>query len=367
MVLKFGDWQDLRKLGGKKVFWEDKLEQVIEAVRVGIRERALERATGSNFCNHYRELMGLGVDMGYMRDEEILDQYLQPKKTEKKKPWMTDGILQMMDRRRESKRKDYVTYQFLEKEIKKAAREAKNRNLEEQSVGRERQEDPVPGSVWVREQPRLVQGANPEAELASGQSADKKASSKLGPFVPTHDVSSWISVTPPPRSNLFQKLPEESDGYSTVDDQRSQKDGDFQIPRKSSKKKKSNNREEKSEKSEDKPQSEAEDMEEYEVDAAGRGTTKRARTAKSESEGEKSAKEELAVMRELLKKMSAQFDDQMAKNEEEVTRQRAEIERQNAVMAQQREEMMKMSNRMDDLLKELKETRKLLEKSHQQE
>uniref|UniRef100_A0A6P7GMQ8 Uncharacterized protein LOC114340696 n=1 Tax=Diabrotica virgifera virgifera TaxID=50390 RepID=A0A6P7GMQ8_DIAVI len=118
-------------------------------------------------------------------------------------------------------------------------------------------------------------------------------------------------------SNLFQKLPEESDGYSTVDDQRSQKDRDFQTHRKSSKKKKSKNREEKSEKSEDKPQSEAEDMEEDEVDAAGRGTTRRARTAKSEIEDEKSAKEELAVMRELLKKISAQFDDQMAKKEEE--------------------------------------------------
>ncbi|XP_050505674.1 craniofacial development protein 2-like [Diabrotica virgifera virgifera] len=64
--------------------------------------------------------------------KEILDQYLRPKKTEKKNPWMTDGILQMMDRRRESKRKDYVAYQFLDKEIKKAVREAKNRNLEEQ-------------------------------------------------------------------------------------------------------------------------------------------------------------------------------------------------------------------------------------------
>lgn len=40
-------------------FWEHKLEQVIGAIRVGIRERALERATRSSFCNHYRELMGL--------------------------------------------------------------------------------------------------------------------------------------------------------------------------------------------------------------------------------------------------------------------------------------------------------------------
>uniref|UniRef100_A0A6P7FQ78 Uncharacterized protein LOC114332893 n=1 Tax=Diabrotica virgifera virgifera TaxID=50390 RepID=A0A6P7FQ78_DIAVI len=50
-------------------FWEDKLKQVIGAIRDGIRKRALERATRSNFCNHYRELMGLSVDMGYMRDE----------------------------------------------------------------------------------------------------------------------------------------------------------------------------------------------------------------------------------------------------------------------------------------------------------
>uniref|UniRef100_A0A6P7FAX7 Uncharacterized protein LOC114326512 n=1 Tax=Diabrotica virgifera virgifera TaxID=50390 RepID=A0A6P7FAX7_DIAVI len=61
------DWENLGERWGvefnteweNRNFWEHKLEQVIGAIRVGIRERALERATRSNFCNHYRELMGL--------------------------------------------------------------------------------------------------------------------------------------------------------------------------------------------------------------------------------------------------------------------------------------------------------------------
>uniref|UniRef100_A0A6P7GVG5 Protein IWS1 homolog n=1 Tax=Diabrotica virgifera virgifera TaxID=50390 RepID=A0A6P7GVG5_DIAVI len=207
------------------------------------------------------------------------------------------------------------------------------------SVERESQEDPVPSSVWVREQPRFVQGANPEAELASGQSADKKASPKSGQSVPKPQMSRVRSRSPPrfkapyppihegsrkEGSNLFQHL-DVSDDNSTTDDQRSQKDGEFQIPRKSAKKKNSKKSEGKTEDQKSEPQTKAETMDEDEVDATERGTTKRARTAKSESEDEKS--EEIAPMREMLKEMSAKFEDQLAKKEEENERLRDEMKK----------------------------------------
>ncbi|XP_050518930.1 uncharacterized protein LOC126893031 [Diabrotica virgifera virgifera] len=80
-------------------------------------------------------------------------------------------------------------------------------------------------------------------------------------------------------------------------------------------------------------------MEEDEVDAACRGIKKRTRTEKSESEDEN-----LASMKEMLKKMS----DQMAKREEEMTREMAKRDEEMArEMAKRDEETAKKDKEIE--------------------
>lgn len=62
--------------------------------------------------------------------QEILDKFLSPKKV-KKKPWITDDILDMMDSRRKVKDRDKSTYRQINKDIRRAIREAKNKWMEE--------------------------------------------------------------------------------------------------------------------------------------------------------------------------------------------------------------------------------------------
>ncbi|XP_050501087.1 uncharacterized protein LOC126881087 [Diabrotica virgifera virgifera] len=80
-------------------------------------------------------------------------------------------------------------------------------------------------------------------------------------------------------------------------------------------------------------------MEEDVPDEAGRGTIKRARTAKSECEVD--PKEQVAALQEVIKTLRASFqkaEDKMAKKDEENERLRAEI-------SQQSEKIKKMSSR----------------------
>uniref|UniRef100_A0A6P7GGG9 Pre-mRNA-splicing factor 38B-like n=1 Tax=Diabrotica virgifera virgifera TaxID=50390 RepID=A0A6P7GGG9_DIAVI len=174
--------------------------------------------------------------------------------------------------------------------------------------------------------------ADPETVLATGQTAEKRlvkirtvrpqmtgrARTRSPPLSmatpPTYEDSRKVNL------NLFQELSsDEADGYSTVDD-KSERDEDFKLPRsekkkerskekREEKKKKSNEKNKSEEKKKDKENPEVEAMEEEVLDKAGRGATKRARTAKIESEDEKSAKEELAAMRELLKKLNTQKEE----------------------------------------------------------
>lgn len=62
--------------------------------------------------------------------QDIVDKFLQPKKV-KKKSWMTDSILDMMESRRKAKDRDTTKYKQIDKEIKGSIRKAKSRWLEE--------------------------------------------------------------------------------------------------------------------------------------------------------------------------------------------------------------------------------------------
>lgn len=57
--------------------------------------------------------------------QDILDKYLKPTR-EKKKEWMSEEILDMMEDRRKVKNNDIATYKRIDKEIKNAIRNAKN-------------------------------------------------------------------------------------------------------------------------------------------------------------------------------------------------------------------------------------------------
>ncbi|XP_050515825.1 uncharacterized protein LOC126890702 [Diabrotica virgifera virgifera] len=155
----------------------------------------------------------------------------------------------------------------------------------------------------------------------------------MAPTPPTCEDTRKVSP------NLFQELSsDETDGYTSMDDRSAKNDG-FKLPRSEKKKEKSiKKREEKKKESDEKNQTEetkkdkdnpkVEAMEEEVPDEAGRGTTKRAQTAKSESEEDPN--EEVATLRKVIKTMSARFqiaEDQMAKKEEENERLRAEIKK----------------------------------------
>uniref|UniRef100_A0A6P7GBW5 Interactor of constitutive active ROPs 4-like n=1 Tax=Diabrotica virgifera virgifera TaxID=50390 RepID=A0A6P7GBW5_DIAVI len=138
---------------------------------------------------------------------------------------------------------------------------------------------------------------------------------------------------------MFQELSsDETDGYSSVDDRSAKNDG-FKLSRGEKKKNKSKKkREERKKESDeknkpeetkkDKDDPEVEEMEEEVPDEAGRGTIKRARTAKSESKEDPN--DEVATLKEVIKVLSAKFqsaEDQMAKKEKENERLRAEIKK----------------------------------------
>ncbi|XP_050500816.1 uncharacterized protein LOC126880797 [Diabrotica virgifera virgifera] len=155
----------------------------------------------------------------------------------------------------------------------------------------------------------------------------------MAPTPPTYEDTRKVDP------NLFQKLSsDETDGFSSVDDRSANNDG-FKLPRSEKKREKSKKkREEKKKESDEKNKPEettkdkdnpkVEAMEEEVPDEAGRGTIKRARTAKSESEEDPN--DEVATLKEVITTMSARFqiaEDQMAKKEEENERLRAEIKK----------------------------------------
>uniref|UniRef100_A0A6P7EZC3 Tripartite motif-containing protein 44-like n=1 Tax=Diabrotica virgifera virgifera TaxID=50390 RepID=A0A6P7EZC3_DIAVI len=89
--------------------------------------------------------------------------------------------------------------------------------------------------------------------------------------------------------------------------------------------------EETEEDTEMKSEEDSEDETDTENEAPGeaeRGRAKKARRIEDTSDDEEKAKEDLAGMRELLKKLTTQFEDQLAKKEEENGRLSAEIKRQ---------------------------------------
>uniref|UniRef100_A0A6P7GK48 Interactor of constitutive active ROPs 4-like n=1 Tax=Diabrotica virgifera virgifera TaxID=50390 RepID=A0A6P7GK48_DIAVI len=109
----------------------------------------------------------------------------------------------------------------------------------------------------------------------------------------------------------------------------SEREEEGKVQKKREEKKKESdekNKPEETKKDKDNPKVEA--MEEEVPDEAGRGTIKRARTAKSESEEDPN--DEVATLKEVITTMSARFqiaEDQMAKKDEENERLRAEIKK----------------------------------------
>uniref|UniRef100_A0A6P7GAQ2 Uncharacterized protein LOC114337589 n=1 Tax=Diabrotica virgifera virgifera TaxID=50390 RepID=A0A6P7GAQ2_DIAVI len=63
--------------------------------------------------------------------QDIREKFLKPPKI-KKKSWMTNEILDMMEERRKSKDQDMSLYKRIDKDIKKAIRIAKDTRLREQ-------------------------------------------------------------------------------------------------------------------------------------------------------------------------------------------------------------------------------------------
>uniref|UniRef100_A0A6P7H6E8 Uncharacterized protein n=1 Tax=Diabrotica virgifera virgifera TaxID=50390 RepID=A0A6P7H6E8_DIAVI len=154
----------------------------------------------------------------------------------------------------------------------------------------------------------------------------------MAPTPPTYEDARKVG------SNLFQGLSsDETDGYSSMDDKSANNDG-FKLPRSEKKREKSKKkREEKKkerdeknkpeEKKKDKDNPEVEAMEEDAPDEAGRGTIKRARTAKSESEEEDP---KVSALQEVIEELKARFrkaEDQMAKKDEENVQLKAEIQK----------------------------------------
>uniref|UniRef100_A0A6P7GDR0 Protein split ends-like n=1 Tax=Diabrotica virgifera virgifera TaxID=50390 RepID=A0A6P7GDR0_DIAVI len=139
---------------------------------------------------------------------------------------------------------------------------------------------------------------------------------------------------------------DETDGYSTVDD-KSERDGEFKLPRREKKKEKSKKKgEEKERKSDEKKKSEkkkkdkenpeVEAMDEEVPDEAGRGTTKRTRTSNEASDEDNNGKDELlkelADQKELMRHLfeatktrEAQYDERLVKKGKEIAQLRAEI------------------------------------------
>ncbi|XP_072401677.1 uncharacterized protein [Diabrotica undecimpunctata] len=64
-------------------------------------------------------------------NQTILDKYLRPT-TVKKKEWITDKILNMMENRRRAKNRDMWEYKRIDKEIRKTIRETKNKWFKDQ-------------------------------------------------------------------------------------------------------------------------------------------------------------------------------------------------------------------------------------------
>ncbi|XP_050505249.1 nucleolar protein 58-like, partial [Diabrotica virgifera virgifera] len=142
----------------------------------------------------------------------------------------------------------------------------------------------------------------------------------MAPTLPTYEDTRKVGP------NLFQELSaDETDGYSSVDDRSAKKDG-FKLPRSEKKREKSEKKEEKKKENDEKSKPEetkkdkdnpkVEAMKEEVPDEAGRGTIKRARTAKSESEEDPN--DEVATLKEVIKTMSARFqiaEDQMTAEE----------------------------------------------------
>uniref|UniRef100_A0A6P7G5Q9 UPF0329 protein ECU05_1680/ECU11_0050-like n=1 Tax=Diabrotica virgifera virgifera TaxID=50390 RepID=A0A6P7G5Q9_DIAVI len=148
----------------------------------------------------------------------------------------------------------------------------------------------------------------------------------MAPTLPTYEDTRKVGP------NLFQELSaDETDGYSSVDDRSAKKDG-FKLPRSEKKREKSEKKEEKKKENDEKskPEETKKDKDNPKVEAmkAGRGTIKRAQTAKSESEEDPN--DEVATLKEVIKTMSARFKiakDQMAKKDEDNQRLRAEIKK----------------------------------------
>uniref|UniRef100_A0A6P7FSL3 Glutamic acid-rich protein-like n=1 Tax=Diabrotica virgifera virgifera TaxID=50390 RepID=A0A6P7FSL3_DIAVI len=243
--------------------------------------------------------------------------------------------------------------------------------------------------------------ADPETVLETGQTAEKR-------FVKIRTVrpqmtdrarsrSPLLSMATPTtyedsrkvNLNLFQELSSyEADGYSTVDD-KSERDGDFKLPRsekkkerskekREEKKKKSNEKNKSEEKKKDKENPEVEAMEEEVPDEAGRGTTKRARTANEASDEENIDKEELlkklAAQKELMRQLfeatktrEAQYEVRLVKKDEEIAQQRAEIVELKKEILEMKDAMVKSQKQVVDRLDVLMEARSQDNKSQQQQ
>ncbi|XP_050505414.1 histone-lysine N-methyltransferase, H3 lysine-79 specific-like [Diabrotica virgifera virgifera] len=182
---------------------------------------------------------------------------------------------------------------------------------------------------------------------------------------PTYEDSRKVNL------NLFQELrTDETDSYSTVDD-KSERDGEFKLPRREKKKEKSKKkREEKDrkcdekkkseEKKKDKENPEVEAMEKEVPDEAGRGTTKRARTANEENNSKDELLKELADQKELMRQLfeatktrEAQYEKRLVKKDKEIAQLRAEITELKDAMVKSQKQVV---DRLDVLMEAPNET-----------
>ncbi|XP_050514898.1 titin homolog [Diabrotica virgifera virgifera] len=236
-----------------------------------------------------------------------------------------------------------------------------------------------------------VNGANPEVDVVSGQSAEKKASSKKLGYRSQPKMTRVRSRSPPrskalspPRyadskeSLLLQHPEESSDDHSS--DQEDGKDGfTIQNRRIRKKKKKSKGKDstqnvettenvtEATQEVEDSQNIEAtqevEDMDEDVPGAEGGGTTKRQRVeedAASEDELTK-ANAEINRLRTLMKEFAANVDANNKKYEEVIAQQKAEIKELNTEIRRMSE---KMDARFDELIALQKQLAKKSEKKN---
>ncbi|XP_050515136.1 protein DEK-like [Diabrotica virgifera virgifera] len=154
--------------------------------------------------------------------------------------------------------------------------------------------------------------------------------------------------------NPFQEISSDTEGYSSVDDAKSEKDG-FKLPRSERKKEKSKKKREETKKGGEEPKKdgkkpEVEPMVEDEAVQANRGTTKRAKESDSEDKEDKKEKikkkngnEDTSTLIEMLKKMLA---DQEVKNEQ-LTIENERLKYQ----------MMEMSKKMDAMMELMKQSK----------